>query len=87
MTYYRLGNYDTSDNHMKEAYQLLIPFLLVTLSHNGSAACVELILWKIQRLILQADEVVSLAWMSKESALPCPMTLYTERVCCGSGSL
>ena len=43
VTYSRLDIYDTY-NHMQEAYQPFNTFRLARLSHNGSAACVELIL-------------------------------------------
>jgi hypothetical protein len=46
----------------KKLTSFLTPFLLVMLSHNGSAACVELILWKMRVSYYEADEVVSLAW-------------------------
>ena len=48
MTYFRLGEYSTSYDHTQEAYQLFntLPPGEVDF-HKGSAASVDLILWKV----------------------------------------
>ena len=60
-TYHRLGNWDTSYNHMQEAYQLFNTFPLgdVESQRLGLLCGVDLV--NIARLTLQVDEVVSLA--------------------------
>jgi tetratricopeptide (TPR) repeat protein len=61
-SYYRLGNYDISYNHMKEAYQLFntLPPGEVESQRLGGLCGVDLA--ENARYILRVDEVVSLAW-------------------------
>jgi len=62
MTYLRLGNHDTSYNHMKEAYQLFntLPPGDVESQRLGGLCGIDLV--ESARFELQDDDVVSLAW-------------------------
>ena len=62
LTYYQLGNRDISYNHMQEAYQLFdtLPPSEVESQRLGGLCGIDLV--DNARSILQADEVVSLAW-------------------------
>ena len=61
-TYYRLGNYDASYNNMQEAYRLFdtLPSDEVESRRLGGLCGVDLV--DNARFVLEADEVVSLAW-------------------------
>ena len=61
LTYFRLGNHDTSYNHMQEAYQIFnnIPPGEVESQRLGALCGVDLV--NNARCVLQADELVSLA--------------------------
>ena len=61
LTYFRLGNHDTSYNHMQEAYQIFnnIPPGEVESQRLGALCGVDLV--DNARCVLQADELVSLA--------------------------
>ena len=62
MTYFRLGNRDTSYNYMHEAYQLfnILPHGDVQSQRLGGLCGIDLV--DVARFILKADEIVSLAW-------------------------
>ena len=61
-TYYRLGNYDASYNHMQEAYRLFntLPPGEVESQRLGGLCGIDLV--DNARFILQDEEVLSLAW-------------------------
>ena len=61
-TYYRLSNYDTSYNHTQEAYQLFNTFPPEEVESQWPCVLCGLDLVENARFVLQADEVVSLAW-------------------------
>ena len=61
MTYFRLGNYDTSYNHMQEAYQLFNTLPSGEVESQRLCGLCGIDLVENARFILQADEVVSLA--------------------------
>jgi tetratricopeptide (TPR) repeat protein len=62
LTYFRLGNYNTSYNHLQEAYQLFntLPAGDVESQRLGVLCGIDLV--ENARFVLQVDEVVSLAW-------------------------
>ena len=65
-TYYRLGNYDASYNHMQEAYRLFntLPPGEVESQRLGGLCGIDLV--DNARFILQDEEVLSLAWDVEE---------------------
>ena len=60
-TYYRLSNYDTSYDHIQEAYQLFNTLPPGEVESQPCALC-GLDFVEIARFVLQADQVLSLAW-------------------------
>ena len=65
-TYYRLGNYDASYNHMQEAYRLFntLPSDEVETQRLGGLCGIDFV--DNARFILQDEEVLSLAWDVEE---------------------